>query len=333
MSLRVDLLRVGDEEAYEQMLLASEHSLLYASLAYRNFLRSVLTNSQDLYLAAFEGSRLVGALPAFITRGQYGPVLNSLPFYGSHGGFIVSPEIRAPRAIKQALLEAYHAVARKEGVVTSTIVSSPLDLDQEFYETQVKHTLRDERVGQLTPLPPQGTCPSELADGLMTMFHKKTRNSIRKAQKSGFNISHSGYYEALRRLAALHSENITAIGGLDKPWSVFEAIRENFVYDRDYRVYVAEKEGQIVAALLVFFYNRTAEYFIPATSQEFRPLQPMSLLVFEAMQEAARRGCSFWNWGGTWLSQGGVYRFKSRWGTQDMPYYYYTREYVLPSPL
>ena len=53
----------------------------------------------------------------------------------------------------------------------------------------------------------------------------------------------------------------------------------------------------------------------------------MSLLIYEAMQEAARRGCRYWNWGGTWLTQDGVYFFKSRWGTEDRPYYYYISEH------
>jgi hypothetical protein len=32
---------------------------------------------------------------------------------------------------------------------------------------------------------------------------------------------------------------------------------------------------------------------------------------------------SWWNWGGTWLTQDGVYRFKSRWGTESRPYTYF----------
>ena len=42
------------------------------------------------------------------------------------------------------------------------------------------------------------------------------------------------------------------------------------------------------------------------------------------MKNASEKGFKFWNWGGTWLNQDGVYRFKSRWGTKDFPYYYYT---------
>ena len=61
--------------------------------------------------------------------------------------------------------------------------------------------------------------------------------------------------------------------------------------------------------------------------------QPMSLLIFEAMKEAAKRGYLYWNWGGTWITQSGVYKFKSRWGTQDRRYYYYIQEYNKDNPL
>lgn len=53
----------------------------------------------------------------------------------------------------------------------------------------------------------------------------------------------------------------------------------------------------------------------------------MNLLVMEAMQEAVKRGCSFWNLGGTWASQDGEYRFKKRWGSKDEPYHYYVSVY------
>ena len=43
------------------------------------------------------------------------------------------------------------------------------------------------------------------------------------------------------------------------------------------------------------------------------------------MLDAINAGYKNWNWGGTWLSQGGVYDFKKRWATTDHPYFYYTK--------
>jgi lipid II:glycine glycyltransferase (peptidoglycan interpeptide bridge formation enzyme) len=83
--------------------------------------------------------------------------------------------------------------------------------------------------------------------------------------------------------------------------------------------------GQPVAALLLLYFNRTVEYYVPATLEAERVHQPTSLILFQAMQDAARAGYTRWNWGGTWLNQDGVSRFKRKWGAQDSRYRYYIK--------
>lgn len=327
MSSTVELLSENSFEQYDALLRCQPHSLVYSSLPFRRFLASLLAECESRYLCAFRGGELVGALPAFVQRNpRLGNVLNSLPFFGSNGGVVVSPQVTDSLEVKRGLMDAFHQVAREESVVTSTIISNPLNSEPEFYDRFCEATLHDERIGQITPLPdlePEGT----LADRLLNLFHRKTRNHIRKAEKSGLVVDRTDTADAFGALERLHRQGMEAIGGRVKSPRVFELLQSEFTCPEDYTVYVALHEGQIAAALFVFFFHRTADYFVPATDADFRPLQPMSLLVFEAMQDAIRRGCRYWNWGGTWLSQKGVYDFKSRWGTCDYPYRYYVREY------
>jgi hypothetical protein len=327
MSVAIDLLASADHDQYERLVRSRDTGMIYASLKYRTFLQRILPDSEPVYLAAHDGPRMLGALPAFIRRNaKYGNVLNSLPFYGSPGGVIVSPDTPNAGEVKRALLREFQSLAGRERAAASTIISSPLDPDSEFYAVNAQHTVRDERIGQITYLPVHVSDGDELRAALMEGFHQKTRNSIRKAEKSGVLVSHSDSLDALRQLAAIHRENIEALRGIAKPVDVFLSIRQVFAYDTDYRVYVAEKDGQSVAWLLVFFYHRTAEYYVPAVLDGYRSYQPMSLLVFHAMQDAAQHGCCYWNWGGTWKTQPGVYRFKARFGAVDRPYYYFTQE-------
>jgi lipid II:glycine glycyltransferase (peptidoglycan interpeptide bridge formation enzyme) len=88
--------------------------------------------------------------------------------------------------------------------------------------------------------------------------------------------------------------------------------------------YVNDKK---IGGLLVFCFNNTVEYFTPAIDEKFRTTQALSLVICYAMRDAALDGYTHWNWGGTWLSQGGVYDFKRKWGTIDKPYHYYTKIY------
>jgi hypothetical protein len=146
---------------------------------------------------------------------------------------------------------------------------------------------------------------------------------IRKAQKCGIEVTVSN--SEIEFLRATHRENIAALGGPPKPDAFFDLLPRRFVADRDYRIYVARREGTPVAALLLFYFSRTVEYYMPVIRKEFRELQPMSLLVYGAMSDASRQGYWWWNWGGTWHNQDGVYRFKSRWGTVDREYTYYVQ--------
>ena len=102
-------------------------------------------------------------------------------------------------------------------------------------------------------------------------------------------------------------------------------VPRHFRPGQDYDLYVARREGAVIAGLLIFYFNRTVEYFTPAVAEEFRSTQPSALILITAMMDAGRRGFERWNWGGTGESQTGVYRFKKKWSAQERYYHYYTQ--------
>ena len=309
-------LDVSCEETYERFVSTHPVSTLYASLAYRRFLGRV-TGERDCYLIATEGDAIVGVLPAFLQRDRgRGAVLNSLPFFGSIGGVLADP---GRDDVAAALLEAFARTADTERCISRTVITSPFDASVAMYEAQ-PHTFRDERTGQVTALPADG---ADLESRLLALFEDPRPRNIRKAARGGVMVHERWDDEALRFVARVHADNISALGGIVKPLEVFLAVPQCF--DRSqYSVFVAERDGRPVAALLAFFYNGIVEYFTPAVLHEERSNQPLSLIVFEAMQRAVRRGFTWWNWGGTWASQESLYAFKKRWGAADHPYFYYT---------
>ena len=116
-----------------------------------------------------------------------------------------------------------------------------------------------------------------------------------------------------------------AIGGLAKSERFFDLLPTVFTPGEDFKLYIADKDGEIAAALLVLYFNRTAEYYTPVIDHLSRPLQPLSLILLQALADAARDGYQTWNWGGTWPGQVGVYRFKRKWAAREESYSYYTQ--------
>lgn len=320
MGIDIEILTSESEQVYERMLQEREDTLLYTSLKYRNLLRQHV-EARDYYLIARRENKVVGALPLFLKKNpEYGNVLNSLPFYGSNGGVIISPSEPDPDSIFKALADSLHSLAREKEVVITTIITSPFEQHAQLYEQELAPSFLDSRIGQISNLP---SSSESSEDAVMDMIDSNTRNMVRKARKKDIAFTHSSDIEALRFLSDTHQKNMEAVGGIAKGWGFFRKVPEIFDYDTDYRVYLATLDGQPISGLLTFYYDKTVEYYTPAIVQEFRSLQSNSLLIFEAMKDAVRQGYRYWNFGGTWHSQDGVYRFKKKWGTQDMPYYYY----------
>src|SRR2546426_8885966 len=111
-AMRIELLGPSREEEYAALVHARSESLVYASLPYRNFLRCVLPTSRDVYLVADDGGRMVGVLPAFLATVEgRGKVLNSLPFFGSHGGVMTARGVEGDRGGRVGLLEGVNGFA------------------------------------------------------------------------------------------------------------------------------------------------------------------------------------------------------------------------------
>lgn len=316
MPTRVELLKPSDEKAWDSFLLEGTSTLLYASIRYRNLLSRFTGAVPFYFVARYDTGGIRGVLPAFMFQNEkHGPVLNSLPFYGSNGGII---EHAGDPKVRQALLAAFNELAAESRCVSSTLITSPFEENVAFYEEETQFTFRDSRIGQVSPLP-----GSESA--LMEQYHSKTRNMVRKSQRMGFEVAFEPASAVMPFIAETHRENLTAIGGRFKSAAFFDLVSDVFTDGRDFRILTARMDGRLVAGLLLFYFNKTVEYFTPVIVEEFRSRQPLSLLIYEGMKHAGAEGFTQWNWGGTWHAQDGVYLFKKRWGARDLPYHYFTR--------
>jgi hypothetical protein len=303
-----------------ELFLKNNNALIYSSNKYRVLLKSFLQQDDYYFIAIDDHNNILGVLPTFICKNTiHGNVINSLPFYGSNGGIL---EFDHDINVRNELLRAYDDLAMSTSCVASTIITSPLQDMSDYYEGNYVYDFRDKRIGQISTF--GGDSGKE---DLMSLFHSKTRNMIRKAMKLDIEVKIDNSHESFTRFFDIHKDNMAKIGGLSKSYDFFSQVRCHFKADRDYKLYTALLDGKIIAALLLFYYNKTVEYFTPAISSAYRHMQPLSLLIFNAMQDAVDEGYSCWNWGGTWITQPELYRFKKRWNTDDYYYYYYNKIY------
>lgn len=309
--ISVEPLAAALEAAYDDLLDRHDDALIYHSLQYRGLLVELLGCTAE-YLVASDSGELRGALPLMWARDPLdgGRVLNSLPYYGSNGGVVADT-----REVAEALLDAYDERAGDATTLAATLVENPFgELPRDPL-----HVVRDERISQVTALPEPGAGRGQWSDSV----DSSARRNVRRARSAGYVVERDA--SAAATLHRIHVENMRAVGGLAKEARFFELLPSHFQEGADYDIYVARAGDRVDAALLIFWRNVTAEYFTPAIAHEARSGQPMAAILAEAMADAVARGIRRWNWGGTWLSQTGVYRFKRKWGAAERRYTYYTQ--------
>lgn len=313
--LSIDIVEGRGGAEQRDYLLRNPHSLAYGNPDFLGLLAGHLDARAGWIEARREGS-LAGVLPFLVKSGPGGSVWNSLAFFGSNGGAIqAAPDEEA----KIGLIKAFYREAAAAGACAATIVTNPLEEDAADYDRHAERDFLDERIGLITHFP--GLGPGE---DLMDWFQDPRPRNIRRALKEGVTVAKSTDSNCLGFLYETHIANMHAIGGQAKAESFFTAIPQAMA-NGDWAVFTASLKGRPIAALLLFYFNKTVEYFTPVIVEEFRGTQALALAIYDAMKDAMACGYANWNWGGTWLTQGGVYDFKKRWYTKEYRYYYHTR--------
>jgi hypothetical protein len=335
MGVKIEILEnlgASSLQEYDSLVLSSEYGMFYHSLRYLQLLGS-LVEAAPIILLCYDDGSVAGALPAFIKRNKNTRVLNSLPFIGSHGGVVVRRDIdrcRAREVVRCTLGHLKNEVCRQKDVTVSTIITTPSEKETDLYKSILDPQYHERRVTQMSTIPE--VCTEE---ELMRTFEKRCRWAIVKAAKNNVLVRALDHFEPrmIDALYEMHVDNSAKAAAPAKPRSFFDKVGEIFSIHRDYDVYVAEYRDVVVAALLIFYFGRFVEYFVPAVKVEYRNLNPMNLMILKAMSKATQRNLRIWNFGGTREDLSGVHLFKRSFGARDYAYHCFTSVVSDPSAL
>ena len=327
MKISIRLLSESNVDLYQEFLLKQEYSLLYYSNQFRMLLEKYV-GCEAYYSIAFNyKGDILGIFPLTIyDSNNLGKVANSLPFYGSNGGVLLDEKLSLSEgnSVILALKDHVLQLIEEHQCIAATFITNPFDNNIEcWFESNLEYDFTDYRIGQITKLPNN---ESNLESNLLKLYSNPRPRNIRKAINSGVNVRFSKAKEDLDFLFKVHTDNINSIGGTPKEYQFFLDVYE-MMPSNSYNIIIAEINLEPIAGLLVLYYNKTVEYFTPATLHKYRNIQPSSLIIHQGMKNAAENGFKYWNWGGTWKSQHGVYDFKKKWGAKDHKYKYYTKIY------
>lgn len=168
----------------------------------------------------------------------------------------------------------------------------------------------------------------ELSLGEKDIFRRlrdSTRRNIRRAQREGLEVTISTSQDAVRLLWQLQCLTRKKHGLPPQPRRFFRAIWEEVVSKGMGFVVAASRGSKPVAASLFLHLGGQAVFKYGASDPQDAASRGNYLVMWEAIRECIRRGCSRLSLGRTAPSNTGLLQFKRGWAAKEreIPYYRY----------
>lgn len=271
--------------------------------------------------------RLCGGLALVAMPGPMGVVVNALPYFGSYGDALCLPSTTP--AMEQALYKAALTYCGSLDALCLTVITSPFgnNAHHERVREFLQPTYTDERCCQIRHLPPRdNSLHEDYAEKVLAGMEGRARTAYRKVVKSGLVLGRVESEEEAVEFSEIHRENIGGKGGVFKTEAFFRLVFDMSRRDPEHVEMAVVRDGtRLAGGVVLFYFKDMVEYHTTCLREEYRSIGPLNRIIVDRMVEAGMKGYRYWNFGGTWRSQSGVYQFKKSFGAQDHPYFYYTR--------
>jgi len=161
--------------------------------------------------------------------------------------------------------------------------------------------------------------PSE--DLLLKSMKSKTRYNIGLAQRRGVVVRRGDHHD-LDMLYRMYAVTSLRDGFTIRSQAYYQDAWGSFIQSGKAQPFIAEVDGEAVAAIIVFHYGKRAIYMYGMSLDAHREKMPNHLLQWEGIRWAKARGYTlydFWGAPDTFTEEDpmwGVYRFKSGFGAE-----------------
>src|SRR5579884_1526891 len=247
--------------------------------------------------------------------------LASLPPGIGHLAYIPKGPVLDSSSLYASFFALLHPFLRRHGAIALQ-VEPPFTVDEPD-GLQCAAWMKQTGFSQVRTVQPLRTILLDLKsdeEALLARMKEKWRYNVRLAARKGVQIRVAtseddvrAWYRILqttgeRDAFGIHTENYYL-----RAWHIFAPRGQA-------RLFLAEKDGQLLAGIFVGLMAKQAIYLYGASSNELRQLMPNYLLQWEAIRWAKSEGATsydFWGIPDTDdenESMAGVYRFKSGWG-------------------
>jgi len=157
---------------------------------------------------------------------------------------------------------------------------------------------------------------------LFGRLRSSTRRNIKKASKSGIQISIGNSLEALQEYYLLHCLTRKRLGVPPQPKQFFMKIHIHVVSKNKGIVVLAEYQGRTISGAVYFHLGKKAIYKFGASERSYQHFRANDLIMWEAIRSYSENGFETLCFGRTDMDNEGLRRFKNGWSPKEylIPY-------------
>ena len=307
----VEPLTPQNQSEWDAVIQQCPNTTAFQSLAWRDALTHAFRQLDPVYMRIKQQEATIGGLPAFVFQPIPGIRLwHSMPwnlFGGMHliEGMPLDPEALI-KSIETAAIENGWCEIRWTLTPEHTTIYGDFFTEKNYERTDhFTHLLKTDRD----------------VDLLWHAYNKRVRGAVRKAEKSGVEITDTDSEEALSVFYDMYLMTVQRLGGTPKPRSLMRTLLQR----ETAKLAIAQYEGTIIAGLLYLRFNRTVTLWCEASLPAFLKYRPNNAIFHYIITEACREGYEWVDFGASPPENTGLIAHKEQYRAVRTNFASYTK--------
>jgi len=283
-----------DENEWNNYIKLKINATVYHTLEWKKVMEEF--GHKPYYILCKEKGEVKGVIPIFYVGGIFGKRLVSVSLRDRGGPLFDNENVLT--SLMNKVIELCKSL-RCDYIEIKSISNIPLIKSKGFIE-------KKELIGTKIPL------TNNIDEIWKSMDKSSVRSSIKKAVKIGIKCRWSKELKDLNEFYNLFVKTRKKLGVPPYSYSFFKSMMEKM---KDiFKLIVAEYEGKIISAAIIFAYNKTLIDAYAASNEKFLNLRPNNGIVWETIKLGVRERFETFDFGADYPSCKGLIAFKSRWG-------------------
>lgn len=300
-----------NQDEWDAIIRQCPNTTTFQSLAWRDALAGAFRQLTPVYLLIKQENSVIGGLSAFVFQPIPGIRLwQSMP-WNLFGGIHLRDSVDMnPETVVKSIETA--AVENSWCEIRWTLTPEHTATYGDFF-TKTGY----ERTDHFTHL----LKTDENVDTLWNAYNKRVRGAVRKAKKSGVEVTDTNSEDALSTFYDMYLMTVKRLGGTPKP----RALMQTLLNEKIAKLAIAMYRDTIIAGLLYLCFNRTVTLWCEASVPAFLKYRPNNAIFHHIITQACHENYEWVDFGASPPDNKGLIAHKEQYRAVRTDFASYTK--------